>query len=123
MTTLQNIDKSKLVSPVEAIAAGAATRDKRRSWLSVRVFGIGALILVALSGTLTLGTLPRWRQREAVNSSAAAAAAALPRVTVAIVRSQEPHAERVLPGNALPLMEAAMYARATGFVKTRLVDI
>src|SRR5207302_1939707 len=34
-----------------------------------------------------------------------------------------PTAERILPGNSLPLMEAALYARATGYVSKRLVDI
>src|SRR6476646_4984515 len=34
-----------------------------------------------------------------------------------------PEAERTLPGNSVPLLEAAMFARTTGFVKSRLVDI
>jgi RND family efflux transporter MFP subunit len=34
-----------------------------------------------------------------------------------------PDAERVLPGNSLPLMEAGLYARTTGYLKRRLVDI
>src|SRR5262249_61132921 len=46
-----------------------------------------------------------------------------PRVTVATARPAEPDAERVLPGNALPLLEASLYARTTGYVKRRLVDI
>src|SRR6266850_1053100 len=46
-----------------------------------------------------------------------------PRVTVAVARRMAPSAERVLPGNSLPLMEAALYARATGYVSRRLVDI
>jgi RND family efflux transporter MFP subunit len=33
------------------------------------------------------------------------------------------NAERVLPANAQPLLDAALYARTTGYLKTRLADI
>jgi RND family efflux transporter MFP subunit len=39
------------------------------------------------------------------------------------VHAMVAEAERVLPGNSLPLEEAAMFARTTGFIKSRLVDI
>ena len=51
------------------------------------------------------------------------AAAALPRVTVAVVQRTTADAERVLPGNSLPLLEASIYARTTGYLKSRRVDI
>jgi RND family efflux transporter MFP subunit len=79
--------------------------------------------VVALAGALTAGTLPRWRQQRAVDAAAAEAAAAPPRVTVAAARRYAPEAERVLPGNCLPLLEAAVFARTNGYVKRRLVDI
>jgi RND family efflux transporter MFP subunit len=78
---------------------------------------------VALSGALAAGTVPRLRQDEVVNAQAAAVASSLPRVTVAVARSEAATAERVLPGNALPLLEAALYARTNGYVKARHVDI
>jgi hypothetical protein len=44
-------------------------------------------------------------------------------VAVAVARPSLADNERVLPGNALPLLEAGLYPRATGDIKTRLVDI
>ncbi len=85
--------------------------------------GIAALAATALAGALTAGTLPSLRQQQAVSDAAAAAAAALPRVTVAVVQRTTANAERVLPGNSLPLLEASIYARTTGYLKSRRVDI
>jgi len=96
-------------------------RGRRRG--VVRILAIGALIAVALSGALAAGTLPRLRQERNLNSAADTAVSAPPRVTVAIARREAPDAERVLPGNALPLLEASLFARTTGYVKRRLVDI
>jgi RND family efflux transporter MFP subunit len=67
--------------------------------------------------------MPRLRREQVVNTQAAAVANALPRVTVAVARLAEEEAERVLPGNALPLLDAALFARTTGYVKARHVDI
>jgi RND family efflux transporter MFP subunit len=88
-----------------------------------RLLAIGALIVVALAGALAVGTLPRLRQQQQLDAATTQAAAQLPRVTVAAAQRMAPSAERVLPGNCLPLMEAALYARATGYVSRRLVDI
>jgi RND family efflux transporter MFP subunit len=84
---------------------------------------MGALIVVALSGALVAGTLPRLRQDREVSAAAASIAAELPRVTVVSARAKTTDAERVLPGNALPLFDAALFARTTGYVKARYVDI
>jgi RND family efflux transporter MFP subunit len=83
----------------------------------------GALVALALAGALAEGTLPRLRIARELNAAAARAASAPPRVTVATVRRETADAERVLPGTSLPLLEAAMYARATGYIKERRVDI
>jgi RND family efflux transporter MFP subunit len=81
------------------------------------------LVIVGLVGALAVGTLPRLGQQQQLDAAARQAAAQTPRVTVAIAQRVAPSAERVLPGNCLPLMEAALYARATGYVSQRLVDI
>ncbi|HLJ50110.1 MAG TPA: efflux RND transporter periplasmic adaptor subunit [Bryobacteraceae bacterium] len=47
----------------------------------------------------------------------------LPVVTVAKVRKAEPASELLLPGNMIALTEAYVYARSSGYVKKRLVDI
>jgi RND family efflux transporter MFP subunit len=85
--------------------------------------GIGALAAVTLAGALTVGTLPRLRQAQEIDAAAAEVASAPPRVTVTVARQTAPDAERVLPGNALPLFEASLFARTTGYLKRRLADI
>src|SRR5437773_1511045 len=126
-TTIAPAERSMAgVEPSAAPVAGDANIPpkppigRRMGW---RGLAIGAAAVVLLGGALLGGTLPRLRQQRAVNAAAAETAAAPPRVSVAVVRRMAPEAERVLPGNCLPLLEAAMYARTTGYVKRRLVDI
>src|SRR5205807_9145189 len=80
------------------------------------------VVVVALAGAFAVGTVPRLRQQQ-LDAATAQAAAKPPRVTLAVAQRMAPTAERILPGNSLPLMEAALYARATGYVSRRLVDI
>jgi RND family efflux transporter MFP subunit len=89
----------------------------------VRLLALGGLAVVALVGALVAGTVPRLRQERAVNAEATAVANSAPRVTVAVARAAATDAQRVLPGNALPLLDASLYARTTGYVKARYVDI
>jgi RND family efflux transporter MFP subunit len=87
------------------------------------VAGLAALVLAALVGALALGAVPRIQQRRALETAASESATEAPRVSVAVARQAPADSERVLPGNAQPLMEAALLARATGYIKARLVDI
>jgi RND family efflux transporter MFP subunit len=101
--------------------SAAEVESRRRA--GRRVLVIGALVLVVLAGALAVGTLPRLGQQKQLDAAAAQVAAQPPRVTVAVAQRMAPSAERVLPGSCLPLMEAALFARATGYVSRRLVDI
>jgi RND family efflux transporter MFP subunit len=85
--------------------------------------GIAALVIVVLAGAFAAGRIPRQRQQQRVDQAAAEAAAALPSVTVAVARARPLAAERILPGNSLPLLEAGLFPRATGYIQSRLVDI
>ena len=114
MSTAQNV----VASPERS---GAESDSRRRA--GRRLLVIGVLLVALLAGALTLGTLPRlWQQRQ-LDAAAAQAASQPPRVSVAIAKRIAPTAERILPGNSLPLLEAALFARATGYVSKRLVDI
>jgi RND family efflux transporter MFP subunit len=84
---------------------------------------LGGLAAVVLAGALVAGTVARFRQKREVNAAAAEATTARPRVTVATAHTAGPDAERVLPGNAQPLLDAGLFARTTGYLKTRLVGI
>jgi RND family efflux transporter MFP subunit len=84
---------------------------------------IAAGAVLALAGALVAGTLPRWRQTAEVDAAAAAAAHSRPRVPVVVARRAPADLQRTLPGNSLPLLEAGLYARTTGYLLKRNVDI
>jgi RND family efflux transporter MFP subunit len=103
------------------VQTDAAASSRTRAGRRILVIGIAAVIILA--GALIAGTLPRLAQQNVVDAAAAQVASAPPRVNVAVAKSMAADAERVLPGTSLPLLEAAIYARTTGYLKTRLVDI
>ena len=92
-------------------------------YMGFRVFTVVLALGILFAITLVLGLIPRFRQTGNLNQAAADTTSAKPRVSVAVARQEEVAAQRVLPGNALPLLEASLYARATGYVSKRLVDI
>ncbi len=83
----------------------------------------GLFAVLGLSGALAAGIVPRIEREQQLRASAAEASTKMPRVTVVRAQAMSSTEERVLPGNALPLLEAALYPRATGYIKSRLVDI
>lgn len=91
----------------------------RTTW----VVGLAGLLLVGLVGLYFLGSLPRQHREQALQAESAQAAATPLRVSVVTARRGETYAERVLPGNAQPLLDTTLYARTTGYLKSRLVDI
>src|SRR5713226_8440749 len=77
----------------------------------------GALLLVAL----VIGFVPHWRQRQ----TAAADTKQLAVSTVAVVSptSNTPASGLTLPAEVKPWLDASIFAQASGYLKTRLVDI
>jgi membrane fusion protein, multidrug efflux system len=87
---------------------------------------MAAIAIIAIgifAAALVVGLVPRLRRDRELNAAATAVATARPKVTVAIAHAEPPDSKRVLPGNALPLLEASLFARTTGYVNRRLVDI
>ncbi|GJG86956.1 hypothetical protein tb265_21370 [Gemmatimonadetes bacterium T265] len=87
---------------------------------------IGALVvLAALAGFLLLGILPRRSRDKQLRQQEQQSARndSVPAVTVVKVASGDSAAEFTLPGNVQGLREAAVFARATGYVRRFLVDI
>ncbi len=83
-----------------------------------------ALVLIVIVGAVALaGYLPR-RQREAQAAAAAREEKTeIPTVTAAYIRRAPANTEVLLPGSISPVVEASIYARASGYVRKRYVDI
>ena len=89
----------------------------------LRLLAGGVLFALLAAGGLAGGTIPRLKQDRAVRHQAATNSAQTARVAVATATRVAPDAERVLPGNWLPLTEIAIYPRTTGYLKRWTVDI
>jgi len=84
---------------------------------------IGAVIVLILLALLVIGIIPRERRVNAADNAAKAERETLPTVLVAAARRAPAVTDLLLPGNITPLMEASIYARSSGYLRRRLVDI
>jgi RND family efflux transporter MFP subunit len=89
-------------------------------WRSLLAF---ILAVATLGGALVAGIRPHLKRDRELKAAAAAVSVALPRVPVVKAKTASAAAERVLPGDSHPLLEAAIYARTAGYLKSRRVDI
>jgi RND family efflux transporter MFP subunit len=80
-------------------------------------------LAVVLAAAAVIATIPRVTNQRSLDAAAAQIATAKPRVTVAKAQRPAATSDRVLPGNALALDNAALFPRATGYVAERKVDI
>ena len=92
------------------------SRHGRVIWIVLGLLALFAILFV-------VGYLPRRNRESGINKEAKEEESSLPVVTVAQVKKSEPTSELLLPGTLTPLTEAYLYARASGFVKRRYVDI
>lgn len=89
----------------------------------------GRAVWLVLALVIVLGALFAYGYQRHVQIEQVARAEAqkeqdtLPVVTVAKVLKASPASELMLPGNMIALTEAYIYARSSGYVKRRLVDI
>jgi multidrug efflux pump subunit AcrA (membrane-fusion protein) len=84
---------------------------------------IGAFIVLVLLVLAIVGIIPRQRRVKAADDAAKEARETLPTVLVAPARRAPSVTELLLPGDITPLTEASIYARSSGYVRKRLVDI
>jgi multidrug efflux pump subunit AcrA (membrane-fusion protein) len=88
----------------------------------VKVILILLLLAAVIIAVALAGYLPRKERVEAANAAAEAEKSTLPSVTSAkVVRAPE-DTDILLPGTISPVVEASIYARATGYVKKRYAD-
>jgi len=91
---------------------------------SPRRLGLFATVVVlALAAILVFGLWRHYSRQKVVEAAAHQEQVSIPLVNVVKVRRAPAISETLLPGNITPLTEAYIYARASGYVGRRLVDI
>jgi multidrug efflux pump subunit AcrA (membrane-fusion protein) len=80
-------------------------------------------VLGAAAAVYFVGYLPRKRTLKQIDAAAALRRITPPLVNAAPVKLAAPSTELLLPGNVTPITEAYIFARATGYLKARYVDI
>src|SRR5579862_8929131 len=111
------------LSPMDEFPSSASADGPSHAWRTRSVAALGIVLTFGLFTALAAATVPRIRNERALDAAAATQADALPRMTVATVKSTAAEADRELPGNAEAFLTAAVYGRTNGYLKTRLVDI
>jgi multidrug efflux pump subunit AcrA (membrane-fusion protein) len=97
------------------------TDSKAHRRLSKRWYFMAAVLVVA--ALLAGGYIPRHARDQKAEAAAKRERESLPVVTVAQVRQAPSVSELLLPGTMTPITEAYIYARASGYVRRRYVDI
>jgi RND family efflux transporter MFP subunit len=92
----------------------------RRRW-GGRLFALGAFLLLA--GGLSLGVWGKISQQQQVTATAERARDFVPRVRVATVEASPATVSVTLPGTTAAFAAANIFARATGYIVKRNVDI
>jgi RND family efflux transporter MFP subunit len=102
----------------------ASSRDSGQSGPSKLTLAVLTLFLIALVvGGFFLGYLPRQRREMVLAAESKADNESLPIVHLARVARSAVNTNLVLPGNIQAVTEGPVLARATGYIKRRLVDI
>jgi multidrug efflux pump subunit AcrA (membrane-fusion protein) len=108
--------------PAEDAALGPPNAGpNRRSAKSV--LGVALLLLLVFGVLLYVGFLPRLQRDQALADQIERKKTETPVVTVVPATRSEATARLSLPGTATALMEAPIYARVSGYVSKRFVDI
>ena len=114
-------DRVALPPPSERMLMPPSRRTARRHRWSFALAAVAALIILGL--IFVLGYIPRQKREQAAVTAAQAEANRIPVVQSTVVQRSPSVATLLLPGNITPLTEAYIYARATGYVRSRYADI
>ena len=82
-----------------------------------------AVLVIAAAAVIFFGWRPRHQRQQEINKEAQQHQDERPRVEVQKVRRAPATSELMVPGTTLAYTEAYIYARASGYVSRRLVDI
>ena len=100
--------------------AGTMAQPATRSSTKRRVIA-AAIIALIIAGGLVLGFVPRWRQRGVAQADTSQLA--IPTVSVVSLAPGNSGDALMLPAEIRPWREAAIYARANGYLKDWVADI
>jgi len=95
-------------------------RQKRRRWGGC-LFALGGIVLLA--GGLSIGARGNYSQRQEVTATAEQERESVPSLRVATVEASPGTDSVTLPGTTAAFAAANIYARATGYIAKRNVDI
>jgi multidrug efflux pump subunit AcrA (membrane-fusion protein) len=96
---------------------------KKRGHSKFYWFIFAMLVILAALLVVFLGWLPRHKRQQEIERQASERTQAVPKVPVLKVVRGPAVSELMIPGTTLAYTEAYLYARASGYVSRRLVDI
>ncbi|WP_020469114.1 efflux RND transporter periplasmic adaptor subunit [Zavarzinella formosa] len=102
----------------ESVIEAPPTRPSFFRMVLISGVAIGVFVVLGLAGRYA-----RARQITVRDETSAATTGNRPRVLTIRVERAPAQVVQVLPGSASPLLETAVYARTSGYLKRRLVDI
>jgi len=126
MNDLKNHDRNVAMNdhksdrPGDRIMENHQSHRLRRRW-GGRVFALGGFTLLA--GGLSLGAFAQHSQQQQVMATALQERDFVPSVRVATIEASPDSMSVTLPGTTAAFATASIYARATGYIAQRNVDI
>lgn len=128
-TPINNRTEEQLLAEIEELRRQlhAQHRDERHG--KSRRPSAGTLWMLAIAAVLAIaaaffaGYLPQSSRQTALAKESKEATESLPPVNVAVVDRAPDKSQLVLPGNIQAVTEAPVLARASGYIRTRYVDI
>src|SRR5438552_12897024 len=111
-------DQPLLPPPDEPRALPAPSRSERRTVVIIVGSLVGLLVIAFL-----IGYFLHYRRERAAEAANEKMRSSLPAVNIVAVKPSTATSELVLPGSITPITEASLYARASGYVERRYVDI
>jgi multidrug efflux pump subunit AcrA (membrane-fusion protein) len=115
-----SLDQHQLPAPPERKLLPPGHREGIARVHPWRIALIAAAAILAL---FLIGYFPRHNREKAANAAAEKEESSLPVVHAAKVTRSPAVTTLLLPGNITPVVEAYIYARATGYVRHRYADI
>jgi multidrug efflux pump subunit AcrA (membrane-fusion protein) len=94
---------------------------KGTPWGRFILLALGVVVLMVV--LFVAGYLPRQAREKGIQADAHAEETNIPIVNVAKIKKSAPTSSLSLPGSMIPVTEAYIFARSSGYVKKRYVDI